>query len=109
MAVGRRVWVIADGRRPPGDGDEIAGVLNAGAAGVEIEVTLYFADREPAPPHRFGVDAGRVLELDLGALVDPGTEFAAVLRATGPVVVQHVRRDGGRPRRTLASTIPWAG
>jgi hypothetical protein len=108
MAVGRRVWAIADGRRPDGDGEELVGVLNAGSGGVDLEVTLYFTDREPAGAHRARVDGGRVLELRLGELVDPGTEYAAVIEASEPVVVQHVRRDGGRPRRALASTIPWA-
>ena len=108
MAVGRRAWVIADGRRPEADGEELAGILNTGRDDVELEVTLYFADRDPAGPHRARVPAGRVLELKLGELVDPGTEYAAVIRASGPVVVQHVRHDDGRPRRALASTVPWA-
>ena len=108
MAVGRRVWAIVDGRRPEGDGEELAGVLNAGGDDVDLEVTVYFTDREPARSHRACVGAGRVLELSLGELVDPGTEYAAVIEASGPVVVHHLRREGGRPSRALASTIPWA-
>ena len=107
MAVGRRVWAIVDGRRQEDDGEELAGVLNAGGGDVELDVTLYFTDREPARSHRTRVGAGRVLELRLGELVDPGTEYAAVIEASGPVVVQHVRREGGRPPRALASTMPW--
>jgi hypothetical protein len=107
MAVGRRLWAIADGCRPEA-GVELAAILNAGREPVEIEVTLYFADREPVRPQQTRVEAGRILELEIGTLVDPGVEYAAVLRASGPVVVQHVRRDDGGPRRALAPAVPWA-
>src|SRR5688572_5857312 len=107
MTAGRRVWVIADGLLPE-DGDEAAGVLNAGGKPVDLEVTVYFADREPGGPYRARVAAGRVVEVPLGEMVDAGVEYAAVIQASGPVVVQHVRRDARPPHHALASTIPWA-
>jgi hypothetical protein len=54
-AIGKRVWAIAEGWLPQGDGftdralasHETACILNAGDSDAHIELTVFFADREP--------------------------------------------------------------
>ena len=54
--IGRRVWAIAEGYIPVGDGfadralasHETACILNATDRDAHIELTVFFADREPA-------------------------------------------------------------
>lgn len=120
-APGARVWAIAEGYLPEGGGaddralssHETLCVLNAGDEDAEIEILVHFADREPAGPYRLGVAARRVKHLRFDDLREPeavprGTDFAAVLRASVPVVVQHSRLDSRRGSLALLSTIAHA-
>ena len=121
--LGRRVWVIAEGYIPSESASanpsramvshEAACILNPNDESVEIEITLYFSDREPVGPYRLSVEARRTRHLRFNDLQDPepvprDTDYASVLRASGPVVVQHTRLDSRQPPHALLSTIAWA-
>ena len=121
--LGRRVWVIAEGYIPSESASanpsramvshEAACILNPNDESVEIEITLYFSDREPVGPYRLTVEARRTRHLRFNDLQDPepvprDTDYASVLRASGPVVVQHTRLDSRQPPHALLSTIAWA-
>lgn len=107
MAVGRRVWAIAEGYIPSGSVDpsdpallshETACILNAGEEPAAVEVTIFFKDREPAGPYRATVPARRTLHLRFNDLDDPepvprDTDYSALIRSDQPVVVQHSRLD----------------
>lgn len=121
-ATGRRCWAIAEGYLPGwshGPEPELAShetlcVLNTGAAAADIALWLYFTDREPAGPYRFSVAARRTLHLRLGELSDPEpapreTDFACLIQATHPIVVQHTRLDSRQAELGLLSTIAWSG
>jgi hypothetical protein len=121
QAIGRRVWVMADGHLPGGTehfgrskgSHEALCILNTGDSDAEVELTLYFSDREPAGPYRATVGARRTLHLRMNDLNDPesipyDSDYACVLRSSVPVVVQHSRLDSRQPGHALFSTMSWS-
>jgi hypothetical protein len=116
--IGRRVWAIAEGYIPPEStgstreliSHETVCILNAGREAAHVEITVYFADRAPAGPYRFTVDAQRTLHLRFNDFKDPepvptGTDFSSVIASDVPVVVQHTRLDTRQPALALLSTM----
>ena len=65
--IGKRLWVIAEGYIPPSShgkapqltSHETACLLNTTEQPAQVEITLYFADREPVGPYRVTVPARR--------------------------------------------------
>lgn len=120
--VGHRRWAIAEGYIPGashGPAPEMTShealcILNAGDVEAQVDLTVYFADREPAGPFRAIVGARRTLHLRLNDLEDPerlprDTDFACVLEADAPVVVQHTRLDSRQAENALLTTIAHPG
>lgn len=120
-AIGRTRWAIAEGYIPAtstGEGREMtshetACILNAGDRDAHVEITIYFADREPAGPYRVTVGARRTLHLRFNDLRDPepvptATDFASVIESDVPIVVQHTRLDSRQAENALLSTIAYA-
>jgi hypothetical protein len=119
--VGRRRWAIAEGYIPSwGHGPEpqlasheAACLLNAGAEDAQVEITVYFENREPAGPYRLRVLAGRTLharfhELDYPEPIPRDTGYASVIESDVPIVVQHTRLDSRQAENALLSTIAYA-
>ena len=56
--IGHRVWAIAEGYLPPSStgttrqlaSHETVCILNTGDSDADVEITVYFAEREPAGP-----------------------------------------------------------
>jgi hypothetical protein len=120
--IGSRVWAIAEGYIPTGStgpgrelqSHETVCILNCGDRDAEVEMTVYFADRQPAGPYRFRVPARRTRHLRFNDMAEPepiprGTDFASVIRSDVPVVVQHTRLDSRQPALALMSTIAFPG
>ncbi len=120
MTIGRRIWAIAEGYIRSGgiEGDpalashETACVLNAQDEDAHLRITLYFADREPVGPYHAKVRARRTLHLRFNDLQDPepvprDTDFATIIQADVPVVVQHTRLDSRHPDVALLSTVAF--
>ncbi len=118
--VGHRVWVIPEGYIPTGstgqgrafESHETACILNAGDEDANVEVTLYFTDREPLGPYRVTVPARRTKHLRFNDLDDPepvqrDTDYASVIRSNVPIVVQHTRLDSRQAELALRSTIAF--
>jgi len=108
--LGGRVWVVPGGRIPfPSNGEEPEFtsfdqlcVLNTGDEDAHLELTVYYADREPVGPYPVTVGARRVRHVRLNDLIDPeaivlGRQFGCVVRSPVPVVVQFVRQDTRLP------------
>ncbi len=119
-AIGKRRWAIAEGYLPAGpagasrelSSHETACILNAGERDAHVEITLLFADREPAGPYRVTVGARRTLHLRFNELHDPepvpvGTDYASVFESDEPVVVQHTRLDSRQAALALLSTLAY--
>jgi hypothetical protein len=120
-AVGRRLWAIAEGYIPPastGSSRELTShetvcILNAGDERAEIEITIYFADREPAGPYRFDIAPRRTRHLRFNDFTNPepistGTDFSSVIKSSVRVVVQHTRLDTRQSALALLSTMAFA-
>jgi hypothetical protein len=118
---GRTIWAIPEGYIPaagtgPGrafESHETACILNAGDRDAQVEITLYFADREPVGPYRVTVPARRTRHVRFNDLDDPApvprdTDYASLLRSDVPVVVQHTRLDSRQAELALLSTIAFA-
>jgi hypothetical protein len=91
---------------------ETACILNATDDDARVEITVYFADREPAVPYVFTVGARRTRHLRFNEFADPepvpkGTDFSSVIVSSVPVVVQHTRLDSRQPALALLSTIAY--
>ena len=116
--IGRRRWAIAEGYipaestgpEPQMTSHETACILNASSDDAHVEITIYFADRDPAGPYRVTVGANRTLHLRFNDLTDPepvprDTDYACVLRSDRPVVVQHTRLDSRQAENALMTTV----
>ena len=116
--IGARAWAIAEGHIPSAstgsspdlESHEAACILNAGRGEARVEVTVFFSDRDPAGPYRLRVPPRRTVHMRFNDLEDPepiprDTDYAALIEATEPVVVQHTRLDSRQPALALLSTI----
>ena len=120
--IGKQQWAIPEGYIPEGShgpdpemvSHETLCVLNAGEEDATVEITVFFADREPAGPYEETVPAERSRHLRFNELDDPeeipkGTPFASVVESDRPVVCQHTRLDSRQAENALLSTIAYPG
>ncbi len=118
--IGQRTWAIAEGYIPTWSNGpapeftshETACILNTSDQDAHVQVTVYFADREPAGPYRILVGARRTRHLRFNELTDPepiptGTDYSSVIESDVPIVVQHTRLDSRRAENALLSTIAF--
>jgi len=120
-SIGRKRWAIAEGYIPSQSSfsdrslvsHETACILNAGDSEAHIEITVFFADREPAGSYRVKVGPRRTLHLRFNDLTEPApiprdTDYASVFESDVPIVVQHTRLDSREAEVSLLSTIAYA-
>jgi hypothetical protein len=118
--IGHCRWAIAEGYIPSGSvsqdhaliSHEAVCLLNAGDRDAEIDITLFFVDREPVGPYHVALGARRTLHLRFNDLQDPApvprdTSYASVIESNVPIVVQHTRLDSRHPNIALLSTIGY--
>ena len=120
-ALGRTTWVIAEGHIPSGgtgegpalESHETACLLNTGDRDAQVEITLFFSDRDPVGPYRVTVPARRTVHQRFNDLTDPAevprdTDYASVITSDVPIVVQHSRLDSRQAELALLSTMAWS-
>lgn len=120
-AIGRQIWVIAEGYIPSQStgpapqmtSHETACLLNAGDRDAHVTITIYYADREPGGPYKVVVPARRTLHLRFNNLDEPepiprDTDYSSVIESDVPIVVQHTRLDSRQSAAALLSTIAFA-
>jgi hypothetical protein len=118
--IGRTRWAIAEGWIPDAStgpeemtSHETLCFLNTGDQDARVEITLYFADREPAGPYRLTVAARRTVHQWINKLDDPepvpmATDYAMLVESDVPIVVQHTRLDSRQAANALLSTVAYA-
>ena len=119
--IGEKVWAIAEGYipgyshgpEPQMTSHETACMLNAGDRDANVEITIYFKDREPAGPYRVTVPAKRTLHVRFNDLKDPqpiphDTDYSSVIVSDVPIVVQHTRLDSRQDANALLTTIAFS-
>lgn len=118
--IGSTTWVIAEGYIPGAStgpepemtSHETACLLNTADHDAQVEITVYFSDREPTGPYRVLVPRRRTLHVRFNELDDPepiprDTDYASVLSADVPIVVQHTRLDSRQAENALMTTVAY--
>lgn len=119
--IGHRRWAIAEGYipsestgpEPQMTSHETACILNASDRDANVEIMIYFADRDPVGPYRLTVPARRTSHVRFNDLKDPepvplDTDYASVIESDVPIVVQHTRLDSRQAENALITTIAYA-
>ncbi|MEN6335420.1 MAG: sensory rhodopsin transducer [Phycisphaerales bacterium] len=119
-SIGHKIWAIPEGYIPAwshGPEPEMVSheafcILNATDKDAHVDVTIYYADREPVGPYRMVVKARRVEHFRFNNLDQPekiphGTTYASVIESDVPIVVQHTRLDSRQAENALLSTMAF--
>jgi hypothetical protein len=120
--IGRKNWAIAEGYipgwsngpEPAMTSHETVCLLNASDDDANVEIMIYFADREPIGPYRVTVPARRTRHVRFNELNDPEPipkerDYASVIQSDIPIVTQHTRLDSRQAQNALITTIAYAG
>ena len=120
MKIGKKIWAIAEGYIPSKstgpvpemESHETICILNSGEEDAQIEIMIFFSDRDPVGPYKETVKAKRTKHLRLNNLTDPApipkdTDFASTIISDVPVVIQHTRLDSRQAANALLSTIAF--
>jgi hypothetical protein len=118
--IGHKLWAIPEGYIPGEStgpdpeftSHETACILNTGENDANIEITIYFTDKDPVGPYKVKVPAQRTLHLRFNDLDDPAeiprdTDYASVIESDVPIVVQHTRLDSRQAENALLTTIAY--
>lgn len=118
--IGVKEWVIAEGYIPSGShgpepqmtSHETVCLLNSADEDAKVEITIYYADREPVGPYKLTVPARRTRHVRFNDLRDPepiprDTDYASVIRSDIPIVAQHTRLDSRQANNALLSTMAY--
>jgi hypothetical protein len=121
-AIGHTRWAIAEGYIPSEshgpapelESHEACCILNTGERDAQVEITIYYTDRDPVGPYRHTIPARRACHLRYNDFDDPeriprDTPYSSVIVASEPVVVQHTRLDSRQAENALMSTLAFAG
>ena len=119
--LGSKRWVIPEGYIPNGShgsgreflSHETACILNTTQDDAHVQLTVFFADREPVGPYLLTVPARRTRHVRFNDLKEPepiplGTDYSTVIESDVPIVVQHTRLDSRQAESALMSTIAYA-
>lgn len=119
-AYGKRIWLIPDGYYPEvSKGDvyvshEAVCVLNVGNEDANIDITLYFEDREPMTGFKAVCKAQRTNHIRMdkivsvnGEQVPRGVPYAMMVVSDVPVVVQYSRLDASQAEMGFMGLIAY--
>ncbi|MEO6843940.1 MAG: sensory rhodopsin transducer [Ginsengibacter sp.] len=120
MAIGKKIWAIAEGyipgysNGPPPDfiSHEAACILNTSDEDAHVQIMLYFSDKEPVGPYDVTVPARRTKHLRFNNLTDPQpvpleTDYSSVFISDQPIVLQYTRLDSRQNANALITTIAY--
>lgn len=118
--IGHKTWAIAEGYIPSKStgynpeltSHETACILNATDQDANIEITIFYSDKEPVGPYKVRVNARRTKHIKFNDLEDPepiprDTDYASVFVSDVPVVIQHTRLDSRQAENALLTTMAF--
>jgi len=118
--IGKTVWAVPEGyipewsqvQEPEMTSHETLCLLNTTESDVLARVYVFYDDREPSGPYEVSVPAKRTKHVRFNDFASPepiakGKDFASVIEATGPIVVQHTRLDSRQNANALMSTLAF--
>ena len=114
--IGHKTWAIAGGRVPLNSTgrepeytscDDVC-ILNTTDKEAEIELTIYYEDKEPQGAYHITVPAQRMRRIKFNDLIDPlpiplNTDYACTIKSNVPIVVQFNRRDTSQQANAITS------
>ena len=119
-AVGAMTWAIpggwmplrSTGREPECTSRDELFVLNASKNDAQLELHIYYGDRDPVGPYRLRVAAERMRCVRFNDLIDPealplDAPYACVIRSDEPIVVQFTRVDTSQAANAIATTLAF--
>jgi hypothetical protein len=119
--IGRKQWAIPEGYipsqshgpEPKMTSHETACLLNVSDQAAHVEITIFFADRDPVGPYLVVVPARRTKHLRFNDLRKPepiprDTDYASLIQSDVPIVVQHTRLDSRQDANALLTTVAYA-
>ncbi|GAB3824364.1 sensory rhodopsin transducer [Pontibacter rugosus] len=103
---------FSTGPAPEFTSHETACILNTSEEDAQVNIWIYFSDRDPIGPYKVTVPAKRTKHVRFNDLKDPepiptGTDYSSVIESDRPVVVQHSRLDSRQAENALLSTIAF--
>ncbi|MGE5613896.1 MAG: sensory rhodopsin transducer [Bacillota bacterium] len=120
-SIGKTTWVIPDMYWPEITSEghyvshEAICVLNMSDQKCELEITLYFEDREPVGDLKVTCEAKRTHHIRMDLLTDAngehiprGLPYASVIKASVPVVIQYTRVDTTQCANSIMTTMAYA-
>lgn len=118
--IGKKLWILPDCELPqPGEGlakgHESVIVVNDSDTDAEIQVKLFFTDKDAYEDIHWTVKAGRVrcfrmnrLEDMSGYAVPFETQYAMKLTSSVPIVVQYGRLDNTQANLAFYTTMGYS-
>ena len=116
---GKNEWIVPDGFMSDSESGKYVSheaicVLNLNDMDADIELTIYFEDREPLKDFREICQAQRCNHIRLdkienaaGEKIPHETPYAVHIKSSLPIVVQHSRMDVTQADMTLMTTIAY--
>ncbi|HEY3663283.1 MAG TPA: sensory rhodopsin transducer [Chthoniobacterales bacterium] len=121
VTIGKKEWAIAEGWIPSWShgpepemlSHETACILNSNETAAQVEITIYYTDRDPVGPYKITVPPRRTLHQRFNDLKDPepipkATNYASTIVSDVPIVVQHTRLDSRQSENALVTTIAFS-
>ncbi|MBA2665202.1 MAG: sensory rhodopsin transducer [Bradymonadaceae bacterium] len=120
--IGRTSWAIVGGNialdqsgpEPDFTSRDSLSMLNLGAEDAQVEITIFYVDREPVGPYKLALAARRVREVRFNDLIDPEaiplcTHYAALVEANVPIVVLFSRVDTRQAENARTASMAFPG
>jgi hypothetical protein len=118
--IGEKIWAIAEGYIPAYStgpspqmlSHETVCLFNINDEEANVEITIYFKDKEPVGPYKVKVDPRRTKHLRFNDLENPepiplDTDYASLIISDVPIVVQHTRLDSRQSANAIMTTIAY--
>ncbi len=120
MMIGEKCWVIAEGYipgvshgpAPQMESHDTVCILNVTDKSAQIQIYIYFSDREPAGPYYLTIEPRRTRHIRLNELKVPEPvplekDYSSVIFSDVPVVVQYTRLDSRQAENALLTTMAY--
>ena len=117
---GKKVWILPDCELPPegegvAKGHESVIIVNDSDVDAEIDVKLFFTDKDAYEEIKWTVGAGRVrcfrmnnLEHMCGFVVPFETQYAMKISSNTPIVLQYGRLDNTQANLAFYTTLGYS-
>jgi hypothetical protein len=118
--IGHKVWAIpggfiplqSTGREPEFTSHDKLCFLNTSDREATVEITFFYTDRDPIGPYEVTISPQRLRNVRVNDLIDPEavpleTDYACVIEANVPIVVQFIHQDTRQAENAIFGTMAF--